>query len=267
MQVENNKIYNFFFHHLSDSHSTGMKVLSSVAVGTLTLLTGFLYLIPFVVLNLRDRNIRPIPPSPQTTKITVVKDNSFPKNGPKTETKSTLEGTFRKTLSDVESQTNLTPIDRVKTVLPLQLELFEKWEKANQWENINKAHFDWWMFPIDRGSQGKGALYTMSKADIEELKKDTQFMENYRKGVVVVVRSWGWDLLQGKPVEGKTDAQIFTRDVRLGKMANSLKLFGEKDYHDKLNIFVNGAERDEGRKTVELDRAESWVSDALSWNK
>jgi hypothetical protein len=55
--------------------------------------------------------------------------------------------------------------------------------------------------------------------------------------------------------------------VRLGKMANSLKLFGEKDYHDKLNIFVAGAERFEGRKAVELDRAELWVSNALNWKK
>jgi hypothetical protein len=199
MQVENNKIYNFFFHPLSDSHSTGMKVLSSVAVGMLTLLTGSLYLIPFVILNLRDRNIRPIPPSPQTNKINLVKDNSLPhkvESKSTTETKPTLEKTFHTTLSDVESQTNLTPVDRVKTVLPLQLELFEKWEKANQWENFNNAHFDWWMFPIDRDSKGKGNLYTMTPSNIEELKKDTQFMENYRKGVVLVVRSWGWDLLQ-----------------------------------------------------------------------
>lgn len=118
-----------------------------------------------------------------------------------------------------------------------------KLAKNNQWQHLqtHTSHpfsgFDWWMFPIDRSSNVYGSYYQLNSNDITILKKDKVFIKNYRQGVVLVAKSWGWDLKKNKDISDSkkkwTDYQ-----VRLGKMAHSLVLFEQEDLLKSLRCFV-----------------------------
>ena len=237
MQIDN-EIYYFLFHPLSEKHSIPVKIFASVTVGALTILTAFTFLIPFIYFNWKDRKIRQIS---GPTKETEIKDTILPK----IETKSKNETEIVKDiLPKVESEKPITTVAKIKAKHTEYLALFEKWEAKKKWGNIHDAHYDWWMFPIDNRIGGRVNEYTVSDSDIKELKKDPEFMKNYLRGVVLVVRAWGWELLDEKAVsaDNKTPEQKWTKwDVRLGKMADSLKLFEQDEYHAKLRIFAQQA--------------------------
>jgi hypothetical protein len=233
MQVDK-EIYNFFFHPLSNSHSTPVKFFATITVMALAIFSGFLFLVPFVYFNLRDRNIRLIVGPTKETKIknAIFKESTEPKKEVPSKTSEISQ----------KPKKPQTTVDRVKEKHTEFLKFFEKCAAENQWKQIHSAHYDWWMFPIDNKSGGKKNDYTVSADDINELKKDLQFMKNYQRGVELVVRAWGWELLDEKFVENRNAQQKWTRwDVRLGKMAESLKLFEQDEYHKKLGIFAQKA--------------------------
>lgn len=131
--------------------------------------------------------------------------------------------------------------------------------KKNEWKHLqtHTAHpdsgFDWWMFPINRSSNGYGTQYQLSSSDINALKKDAQFMKNYRKGVILVTKSWGWDLEKDKNI---SDSKKYWTNyqVRLGKMAHSLVLFDQKDLLKSLSHFIKS-------KKIDL---EPWIKRCLT---
>ena len=131
--------------------------------------------------------------------------------------------------------------------------------KKNEWKHLQThtmhpdSGFDWWMFPIDHSSSGYGTQYQLSHRDIETLKKDARFIKNYRKGVILVTKSWGWDLESNKDITNSL--QYWTNyQVRLGKMAYSLTLFDQKDLLTSLRDFVQ-------TKNIDL---EAWIKPYLA---
>ncbi len=132
--------------------------------------------------------------------------------------------------------------------------------ELGQWAHLqmHTAHpdsgFDWWMFPIDRASAGFGDQYRVNQGDIEALKEDPVFMKNYREGVSLVAKSWGWDLIRHKDVTN--NAQKWTNyQVRLGKMLDSLRLFKQDDLRTALTDFID-------RKNIRPS-LEPWVQQLL----
>jgi len=129
-----------------------------------------------------------------------------------------------------------------------------------QWQHLQThtdhpdSGFDWWMFPVDRGSKGQGDLYKVNRSDIATLKKDSQFMKNYREGVILVAKSWGWNL---ETLESENNpAQYWSGyQVRLGKMLHSLQLFGQEDLRNALISFID---QHEIRPTLE-----PWIQNLL----
>jgi hypothetical protein len=116
--------------------------------------------------------------------------------------------------------------------------------KSGDWRSLQEhtshpdSGFDWWMFPIDRGSASFGAQYQLTKEDIEALKRDPQFMQSYRKGVILIAKSWGWDLENQRDVTN-TNQHWTNYQVRLGKMIHSLKLFNQRDLLENLVHFID----------------------------
>ncbi|MBS0648641.1 MAG: hypothetical protein JSS10_05390 [Verrucomicrobia bacterium] len=112
--------------------------------------------------------------------------------------------------------------------------------QAGDWDNLRYHRdfgFDWWMFPIHRPSS-KGFKYSVTLDDVAELKKDAEFMQNYRKGVVLVAKSWGWDLEKRQDISD--DKQNWSGyEIRLWKMHNSLKIFDQQDLYENLNYFMS----------------------------
>lgn len=126
----------------------------------------------------------------------------------------------------------------IKSAHATQLNEFEGWAAAHEWGKIKHAHYDWWMFPVNRDSSAHGSTYTVNEHDIQALKRDPEFMRHYKRGVELVVQAWGWDLEVGRPIANPSADQCWDGyGVRLAKMSDSLKLFGEVELHNKLKKF------------------------------
>lgn len=218
------KVYDFFLLPLSERHSLVEKIFSSITVLALTVLTSGIYLIPLgiaywknrhvVVLTPQNPNAPSNPLTPQTTKVEEVKKN----------------------ISEPTPK-----IDEIKRAHHKQLQQFEEWAQKGDWKRFTPhySHYDWWVFPIQRASS-LGTKYSVNDAEIQILKNDTDFMAKYRRGVELVLNSWGWDPIQNQeiPLGQKTPDQKWEGyGVRLGKMADSLYLFGEKELYSSVQKF------------------------------
>ena len=79
---------------------------------------------------------------------------------------------------------------------------------------MDLADYDWWAFPLDERSS-RGLEYTVTPEALGQLKANAEFMKNLQRGVrgfhsvsqvapcqvVLLMLSWGWDVLQNKPIE------------------------------------------------------------------
>jgi hypothetical protein len=120
----------------------------------------------------------------------------------------------------------------------LQLANYGQWHHLQTHTGHPDSSFDWWMFPTNLFSTQYGNLYQVSSQDIESLKKDAAFMASYRAGIILVAKSWGWDLETNRDVTN-TWQKWSDYQARLGKMLHSLQLFGQKDLHDRLVTFLH----------------------------
>lgn len=132
--------------------------------------------------------------------------------------------------------------NEIKQLQTWQLERFEKWANEGNWQKIHDAHYDWWMFPIPRGSVGHGDRFKLSNGDVYDLKNDPEFIQNLRRGATLVLQAWGWDLQKGmeiKPAKLEKGQQWSHWPVRLGKIGDSLKLFRQEDLLNNCKSFCN----------------------------
>lgn len=217
-------VYNFFFHPFHKSHSNVTKLFSVVTLVALSAITisGFFFVFAAVNLGERCFKVRSGP-----TKERQLFDQHV--------SKQTLVVREHKDGIDC-GEVNSAKIQNLQERHARQLADFEQWAANDHWHLFSHqhSHYDWWVFPIDRPSQGQGTKYQMSKADIAALKQDVAFMRNYRRAVQLVVESWGWDLAHSVPC----DHGAWTGyGVRLGKMGQSLQLFGEEELFEKLRTF------------------------------
>lgn len=119
------------------------------------------------------------------------------------------------------------------------LQKFRQWAATDSWAHFGPAHshYDWWMFPIHaRASKPEFAVGT---GEVSELQADAAFMNNYREGVHLMLRSWGWDLETGSWCHNRHPQQGWRNwSVRLGKVALSLATFQEMLLFNKVRDFL-----------------------------
>lgn len=218
MKVE--EAYQFIFHPWSEEHSLETKIAATIADIALTVFSFGLFLFPFLYYQWQDRDVTVINQSTSASKKAdeVLKS---PVSSPK--------ASVRKTGSTTNSQLS-SKARAVKEKQAGQLKQFEQWAAAGQWGHIHRAHYDWWMYPVNYSSRTTGSTYQLNANEVDELKADPEFMQNYKRGVVLGAQAWGWDVLNSKPIEKPTSDQKWQNwDVRLGKMIDSLNLFNESD--------------------------------------
>lgn len=94
------------------------------------------------------------------------------------------------------------------------------------------------MFPINEKSSF-GYVYTLNEANLDELKKDSEFIKNWKRGVELLMVAWGWNLEEKKMIEKPTSPhQKWTHyPVRLYKASLSAKLLDQKEVFESLNQF------------------------------
>lgn len=283
-------VYQFFFHPLADHHTNDTKIAATITLVALSILSGFLYLIPFAAINLCDRfNGKRVVTKPSAPvkgaervrkifkeKAENIEEQKSGKDNPsiitmaaeqkvKTTPVKQAKGSSIKKVSTpvpsvVATAADMQKVQVVKKRHKEQLESFEKWAKNGQWEMFHHqhSHYDWWMFPINRSSAGQGTKYTVHKAEIETLKNDPEFMRDYLRGAELVAKSWGWDIKAGAPVAMPMPAQHWEDwPVRLGKMADSLRLFGQENYRHNMKSFA--------LQRLNVHSLEPWVLKALGF--
>lgn len=75
--------------------------------------------------------------------------------------------------------------------------------------------------------------------DIKELKSNLEWMSDYRKGIALLLLSWGWDIENKKPVEKPNKNQQWqSYPIRFYKAAKSAYLFGEETYFNSMKLYA-----------------------------
>lgn len=129
-------------------------------------------------------------------------------------------------------------LPRLKQQHGWQLARFEKWAAARKWISFHMAHYDWWMFPIDRPSRF-GYAWTVLADDVAELKEDEAFVRGYLRGVELLALAWGWDLNARDYVPNPDKMQYWVNHpIRLYKCLRSLNLFGYGTPFESLCLFA-----------------------------
>lgn len=249
MKLEN--VHDFFFHPLSEKLPPKLQALSMITVVALSIFTAFGFLVVFGIVNWVDRKISQ-KDSKDDKVLHIIKSFIQESNANKQIPSPPLieNRTQQKVVkSNPTENSKLNPaslkkINKIKKVNAKQVNSFKKWADKKDWKKFKPeySHYDWWAFPIMRSSSGYGEKFAVTPEEIEILKTDSEFMHNYRLGVELVVKSWGWDLNNNIPIHSheKTKAQAWTGfDVRLGKMADSLRLFDQNDLYTKLQTFFD----------------------------
>jgi len=115
-----------------------------------------------------------------------------------------------------------------------QLNKFRNWASRNSWEKIHHDHYDWYMFPIEDGSQYQ---YNVLEEDVKELLADSTWLAGFKEAVQLVAKAWGWDIDASMPIEG--EGMGWTGwDVRLAKVIRSLWIFGLEDYKESMQKYA-----------------------------
>lgn len=129
-------------------------------------------------------------------------------------------------------------IEELKRKQKWQLDKFEEWAATGNWEMIHGSHYDWWMFPISSPSKF-GFGWSVFEEEINELKKDENYIRNYLRGVELLALSWGWDAKKAGYIPDPTPSQCWHNwPIRLYKVARSLAIFGFNDYYQSMRKYA-----------------------------
>ena len=127
-------------------------------------------------------------------------------------------------------------VDQLKKLQNEYLEKFRKFAAKQNWTSIQRDHFDWWMFPIEDGSQMD--FHLRSEEDIRALKNDALWRSQYLESIRIVSRGWGWDVEKSELITDGRGGSWDNWDIRLAKMIRSLWLFEEEQYFLSLQSFA-----------------------------
>lgn len=135
-------------------------------------------------------------------------------------------------------------VERFKEQQEKTLEMFRKVAESGDWAPLHRAHFDWWMFPIDDGS--KAQFNVTSEADVDTLRSNVEWRQNYLESFRLACLAWGWDLEKSQRVPDVAKGMGWNNwDVRLAKMCRSAFLFEEQEVLNSLQAFAKDLQANE----------------------
>lgn len=123
-----------------------------------------------------------------------------------------------------------------------QTEKFRRWKQKGEWRNFHSEHYDWWTFPIDKGSGPYGFMYDVSGDPLERLKKSINYLESLRDASAMYMESVGWDMRSGLWIQNPEPNQTPVGNInqqRLFKIGRSLQIHELTDSFDSVREFVN----------------------------
>ncbi len=234
--------YNFFFHPLHADHREDIRGVSILTNVALTALTGGWYLVAFAAVHAREYMM--IQQAEQAAKAA----SSKPANA--------FDSIFPAESRVVKfSHGDFVGIPALKKKQREHLKKLEDLAQQGHWTHIQKqtmhplSSFNAWMLPTSSASEKHGDRYRLTPYNIEMLRNDAEWMKNYRRGVCLIAKSWGWDLNKFEDRSNKTFHWANTRGSleRAGTMLQSLTEFGKpvKVLRDRLIGFMEAHKADQ----------------------
>jgi len=123
-----------------------------------------------------------------------------------------------------------------------QTEKFRRWKQRGEWKNFHVQHYDWWTFPIDKGSGPYGFMYDVSGDPLERLKKNIDYLESLRDASSMYMESVGWDMKSGLWIQTPAPNQTPVGNInqqRLFKIGRSLQIHELNDSFNSVRTFVD----------------------------
>ena len=127
---------------------------------------------------------------------------------------------------------NKTPYGGTKKLIKeqrKQTKKFELWARAKNWKKFHQSHFDWWTFPIDRGSIAYGYKYTPPQEEIEKLKNNIPYLNSLRRAASLYLQSMAWNMADGDWIDDPDfdrgqEPLVNINQARLFKIARSMQI-------------------------------------------
>lgn len=150
---------------------------------------------------------------------------------------------------------NKTPYGGTKKLIKAQrkqTKAFEAWARARNWKRFHSSHFDWWTFPIDRGSMAYGYEFTPPQEEIDKLKNNIPYLQSLRRAASLYLRSMAWDMNAGDWIDNPDfdrgqEPLVNINQARLFKIARSMQIHGLNDEFRSVRRMVDSL-RDAGVK-------------------
>lgn len=121
-----------------------------------------------------------------------------------------------------------------------QLAEHEGMANAGDWNGIHGGHYDWWAYPIDRGSAAYGEFYNVAGEPLERLKQNKQFLDNVAAEIKLQAEALGWSLYESKFVDepdwdgGQDWRKAYP--TRIWKMTRSAQILGLEEEFESLKL-------------------------------
>lgn len=154
-----------------------------------------------------------------------------------------------KLVDDKRSYWNRTPYGGDESVIAHQADETDYHRflaSQGRWKEIHNDHYDWWMFPIDRGSAAYGDFYNVAGEPLERLKKNIRFMDSLAEAVEIQARANGWSLYEKDFIKDPDwdGGQDWTNayPTRIWKMARSAQIFGLGEEFESLKLMQRSLE-------------------------
>lgn len=170
---------------------------------------------------------------------------------------SAITPTVPKPYTPVE---NTTPYGGTRNLIKeqrKQTKQFEAWAKAGKWKKFHSSHFDWWTFPIDRGSMAYGYEFTPPKDELNKLRNNIPYLASLRKAASLYMLSMAWDMKNGDWIDNPDfdagqEPIPNVNQARLFKIARSMQIHGLRDEFLSVRRMVQSL-RDAGVKVGNED--------------
>jgi hypothetical protein len=111
-----------------------------------------------------------------------------------------------------------------------QVAKFKEYASNSNWKKFHSEHYDWWTFPIDRGSIAYGERYNLAKTNIKKLRKNKEFTDSVAEAARLYTSALAWDLYKEEWIDnpdfanGQSPSSVY--GTRIWKMARSLQVLG-----------------------------------------
>jgi len=130
-----------------------------------------------------------------------------------------------------------TIIEQVVSEARFQKDLASRGE----WKEIHYDHYDWWAYPIDRGSAQYGDFYNVAGEPIKRLRNNMDFIKALTDTILVQTRALGYNLYEKTwmqdPEWEKGQDWGLAYPTRIWKMTRSAQIFGlEEEFESLINM-------------------------------